>query len=80
MPSIRIFSSYLLLYMQLLVLLIIIIHRTPGFVARTTTTPPTDIAQERIKRCKLVLDTVPCEHVQILEQRRDNFLKKEVPE
>jgi hypothetical protein len=33
---------------------------------------PTKIAQERIERCQLILDTVPREHVEILEQRGDN--------
>jgi hypothetical protein len=60
-----------------LMLLLIIVDRAPCFVAcsyRTTNTPPTNIAQERIKRRKFILDTVPREHVEVLKQRRDNFL------
>ena len=59
----------LLLY-NIPVLWIIIIDHTPSFVAcshRTTSTPPTNIAQERIKQCQFILDTVPREHVEILK-------------
>src|SRR5260370_5919783 len=61
----------------IIILLIVIIHCAPSVVARshlTNTTPPTNIAQERIERCKLILDTISREHVEIFKERRDNFL------
>jgi hypothetical protein len=36
--------------------------------------PPADIAEERIERGKFILDAVPREHVEVLEEHRDNFL------
>ena len=57
-------------------LLVKVIHRAPArVVARAhRAAPPADIAQERVERRKFVLDAIPCEHVEVLQEHRNDFL------
>ena len=59
-------------------LLVKVIHRAPArVVARAhRAAPPADIAQERVERRKFVLDAVPREDIEVLQEYRDDFLRR----
>ena len=63
-------------YSNLTWLLVKVVHRARArIIARThRATPPTNITQERVKRRKLILNTIPCKHIEVFQQHRNYFL------